>query len=141
MIFDTIKESIENTCDCTTCDLSCATSNCAMAFAKDYREKCLAAKAKGIGISTDDIPSLDTKHYEQDEITTGVALMLTLCHDCNSDHTDDCVINVVRSCYEVAGLGEIVEYPGNTVAYLMNLGKTHKELAQEVMLKYQALKK
>lgn len=41
--------------------------------------------------------------------------------DCKEDHVEDCIINVIRNCYEVGLFGEVQPYEGSALQYLMRL--------------------
>ncbi len=40
---------------------------------------------------------------------------------CKEDHVEDCIINVIRNCYEVGLFGDVQTYEGSTLQYLMKV--------------------
>lgn len=44
------------------------------------------------------IPLLDFKVFDELELKTAIAHILRECKDCKEDHTEDCIINIIRNC-------------------------------------------
>ena len=60
---------------------------------------------------------------------TAIAHILKECKECKEDHTEDCIINVIRSCYEVSLIGDTHPYEGSTIQYLMFLKEHYPDQA------------
>ena len=65
------------------------------------------------------IPTMDFKVFDEVELETAIAHILKECKGCKEEHTEDCIINVIRSCYEVGLLGDVQPYEGSALQYLM----------------------
>jgi len=75
------------------------------------------------------IPITDFKLFDETELETAIAHILKECKDCKEDHTDECIINVIRSCYEVGLLGDVQTYEGSALQYLMYLKENYPDKA------------
>jgi len=84
----------------------------------------------------DNIPVSDTKIYDTYSLVVAIADILKQCRSCKEDHFNNCLINVLRSCYEVALFGEPQEYDGNALSYLKNLQNINKDIADKIFIEY-----
>ena len=73
------------------------------------------------------VPTTDFKVFDEVELETAIAHILKECKDCKEDHTEECIINVVRNCYEVGLLGDVQPYEGSALQYLMYLQSNYPE--------------
>ena len=116
---------------CKKCD-QCQGKSCTVGFAKkcvwDYIRK--PQKEVLDGISR--IPVTDFKVYDEVELETAIAHILKECKDCREDHTEDCIINVIRSCYEVGLVGDVHAYEGSALQYLMYMKENYPEQAGKI---------
>ena len=78
------------------------------------------------------IPVTDFKVYDEVELETAIAHILKECKDCREDHTEDCIINVIRSCYEVGLVGDVHAYEGSALQYLMYMKENYPEQAGKI---------
>lgn len=62
------------------------------------------------------------------------------CHSCKNDHNDNCILNIVRSAYEVIAFGEEQEYGGSPLAHLMKLSQLNPEKGAIVLEEYNRIK-
>lgn len=99
----------------------CQKSDCIIGYGKqcirDYKKEPKKEVAEGM----EKIPLTDFKLFDETELETAIAHILKECKDCKEDHTDECIINVIRSCYEVGLLGDVQPYEGSALQYLMYL--------------------
>ena len=84
------------------------------------------------------IPVTDVKIYDKGNILNGVADILKICKSCKENHYDNCIVNVLRSCYEVILFGEEKEYKGSALVYLNGLREDNPEIAEQLFQKYMA---
>ena len=85
------------------------------------------------------IPTTDFKVFENVELETAIAHILKECKDCKEDHTENCIINVIRNFYEVGLLGDIQPYEGSSLQYLMALKADFPERADHIAAIYSSL--
>lgn len=102
----------------------CDKEECLVGYAKKCLTNCLKDKVTYVENGMDQIPVGDTKLYCEEDMATGIANILKICRSCGEMHFANCIINVIRSCYEVALFGEEREYTGSAFAYL---SKLHEE--------------
>lgn len=116
---------------CKRCD-QCQGKACTIGFAKkcvwDYIRKPKKEVADGVS----HIPVTDFKVYDEVELETAIAHILKECKDCKEEHTQDCIINVIRGCYEVGLMGEVHAYEGSALQYLMYLRENFPERAGKI---------
>ena len=75
---------------------------------------------------------MDFKVFEEEELEKAIAHILRECKDCKEDHTENCIINVVRNCYEVGLLGDVHPYEGSALQYLMFLKANFPDKAAQI---------
>ena len=78
------------------------------------------------------IPTMDFKVFDEVELETAIAHILKECKDCKEDHTEDCIINVIRSCYEVGLLGDVQPYEGSALQYLMYIKENFPDKSLQI---------
>ncbi|MBU5456010.1 hypothetical protein [Caproiciproducens sp. MSJ-32] len=49
---------------------------------------------------------------------------------------NNCIVNILRSCYEVILLGEEKDYKGSALLYINDLKETNPEIADELFKRY-----
>lgn len=64
---------------------------------------------------------MDCKAFDETKLEIAIAYILKECKDCREDHVEDCIINIIRNCYEVGLLGDVQPYEGSALQYLMRL--------------------
>ena len=99
----------------------CSESNCIIGYAKQCISNFKQHPQKDVPDGTDQIPLTDFKIFDEEELETAIAHILRECKDCKQDHTDNCIINVIRNCYEVGLFGDIQPYEGSTRQYLIHI--------------------
>lgn len=94
------------------------------------------APKKEVPNGTERIPTMDFKVFEETGMEIAIAHILKECKDCKENHVENCIINVIRNCYEVGLFGEIQPYEGSTLQYVMNLKSKFPERSQEIAEEY-----
>jgi len=77
--------------------------------------------------------SFHTKLYDEEDPINAIAFILNECKNCQPYHDDQCVINIIRSCMEIALLGYYLEYKGSTFIYFADLNDKNKEIAKKYL--------
>ncbi|MDE5717211.1 MAG: hypothetical protein K2I53_06285 [Lachnospiraceae bacterium] len=116
-----VATDLENCCRKENACGQCQKTNCVIGYGKqcigDYKRE----PKKEVPQGMEHIPTMDFKVFDEVELETAIAHILKECKDCKEEHTDDCIINVIRSCYEVGLLGDVQKYEGSALQYLMYL--------------------
>lgn len=99
----------------------CRGNACIIGFAKQCIANYKKNPKKEVPGGTSNIPVTDFRIFNEIELETAIAHILKECKDCKQDHTEDCIINVIRNCYEVSLLGDLHPYEGSALQYLMYL--------------------
>lgn len=47
------------------------------------------------------IPVTDVRIYDKGNIANGIVDILKTCKNCKENHFENCIVNILRSCYEV----------------------------------------
>lgn len=124
-----VREDLENCCLQNTFCEQCNGEACTIGFAKQCISNYMNEPKKEVPGGTDNIPVTDFKVFDETELETAIAHILKECKDCKEEHTEDCIINVVRNCYEVGLFGNMHEYEGSALQYLMYLKSQFPEKA------------
>ncbi len=134
-----IERDLENCCRGEGLCGQCQGKLCTIGFAKqciqDYKE----TPKKEVSGGSSHIPATDFKVFDEEELETAIAHILKECKDCKEDHTEDCIINVIRNCFEVGLLGDIHSYEGSSLEYLMYLKAHFPEKAGHIADIYASL--
>lgn len=128
---------------CLTEDVcgTCLGKNGLIGYAKYCVSMCRQKEISYAEDGMENIPTTDVRGgYDEYDVLHAIAHILAQCHSCKNDHYDNCVINVVRSCYEVIEFGEEQGYDGSPVAYIMKLGQKYPEKAEIIMQEYNRVK-
>ena len=72
------------------------------------------------------------------ELERAIAHILKECKDCKQDHTENCIINVIRNCYEVGLFGDIHPFEGSVFQYLMYLNSQFPEKSAQIAQLYKS---
>lgn len=116
---------------------SCNEEHCLTGYAKLCVSKCYKGGISYVAEGFNNIPYNDLKGgYDEEYLLKGIAHLLHQCRSCNENHYADCLLNVVRSCYEIILFGESQPYNGSAFAYLMKLQDKHPERAALVLEEY-----
>lgn len=109
---------------CDKCDQNarnCNKATCLAGFARRAVSFAANKKSPVIPGASGHIPLADFKPYYTDDVMPAVTETCLRCKECRENHTDDCIIALVRHCLELALLGEQLPYPGSLFQYLVRL--------------------
>lgn len=116
-----VSEDLNNCCKSEAACIQCQKRACVIGYAKECIRDYQREPKKMVPDGTKNIPVLDYKTFSEPELEIAIAHILRECRNCREDHVEDCIINVIRNCYEVGLLGEMQPYEGSTLQYLMRL--------------------
>ncbi|MCI9083378.1 MAG: hypothetical protein HFI70_14075 [Lachnospiraceae bacterium] len=127
-----IGDDLEKCCRGEEGCAACQGSACNIGFAKQCVRDYIREPKKEVSGGASRIPTTDFKLFDEVDLEVGIAHILKECKDCKGDHTEDCIINVIRNCYEVSLLGDIHPYEGSTLQYLMYLKDNFSKKAEDI---------
>lgn len=133
-----IEKSVKEICDecCHRGTEQCNYRRCNIGFvnyvAKNIKNNSTYSITDGESL----IPKSDVKYYEEKVIAHGIANVCRLCKNCNENHSENCVISLIRRSLEYTQLRDRIVYPGNVIMYLMNVSKQKPELAELIKEEY-----
>ncbi len=132
-----IENDLENCCLTEGVCGPCWHERCVIGYAKQCLADFKSNRKTEVENGMERIPAIDVKVFEDAELETAIAHMLKECKNCRDHHTDDCIINVLRSCFEVGLFGDIkAPYEGTTLQYLMRLKTAFPENAARISEQY-----
>ncbi|MBD5509284.1 MAG: hypothetical protein HDR05_14935 [Lachnospiraceae bacterium] len=134
-----IGNDLENCCRGEAQCGQCRHSACNIGFAKQCIANYKKAPQKEVPGGTSGIPTTDFRLFDEAELETAIAHILKECKDCKEDHTENCIINVIRNCYEVSLLGDPHPYEGSSLQYLMYLKENFPDKAAYIADIYASL--
>lgn len=132
-----VLDDLVNCCRSEDACGQCKQGACVIGFARKCVNDYQRAPKKEVPNGTQNVPLTDYKTFDEAELEIAIAHILKECKDCKEDHVDDCIINVVRNCYEVGLLGEMQPYEGSTLQYLMRLQSDFPDKAAQIASAYQ----
>lgn len=119
-----VWNDLQNCCMGESSCEECQGTSCTIGYAKQCIQDFQREPKKEVADGTKKIPTMDFKVFDELELETAIAHILKECKDCKEDHTENCIINVIRNCYEVSLFGDLHPYEGSALQYLMFL-KSH----------------
>ena len=131
---EVILKDLENVCLTEGACGTCEKEQCLVGYAQQSLLNCLKNNVTYVENGMDRLPVNDLKIYREEDLAAGIANILKTCRSGGENHYENCIINVLRSCYEVALFGEEREYEGSAFSYLTKLQseeKTHSGLVLE----------
>ncbi|NSB89733.1 hypothetical protein [Clostridium saccharobutylicum] len=133
-----LENDMKEICDdcCQKGSDNCNYRKCNIGFSKYVVENIKDKAIKSIEDGENLIPKDDLKYYEDKIIARGIANICKLCKECNTNHSENCVIALTRRSLEYTQLKDKIDYPGNILMYLMNVSKQNIELAQSIKNEY-----
>lgn len=129
---DLIAEDLEKCCLTEEVCGSCQDKGCIIGYAKHCIANFKRVPHKEVEGGMKNIPTMDFKVFDEAEMEKGIVHMLKECKNCKEDHTEDCIINVIRSCYEVALFGDHQPYEGTTLQYLAHINRNFPEKSAHI---------
>lgn len=118
---------------------NCNYRKCNIGFAKYVIENVRDKSIKSIDDGENLIPKDDLKYYDEKIVASGIANICKLCKECNTNHTENCVIALTRRSLEYTQLKDKIEYPGNVLMYLMNVSNQKTEFAELIKKEYMSI--
>lgn len=111
----------------------CLQSECLIGYAKKCITACFKEGITYVEEGEKNIPVTDLKLFDNENMIQGIAGILRQCKSCSENHFENCIINVIRSCYEVAVFGETQKYNGSAFRYLNQIHESHPKIASEII--------
>ena len=124
---DLVWGDLMNCCRSENVCGQCQQGNCTIGYAKQCIKDYQKEPKKEVAGGNENVPTTDFKVFDETELETAIAHILKECKDCKEDHTENCIINVIRNCYEVGLLGDVQPYEGSALQYLMYLKNNFPE--------------
>lgn len=112
---------------------SCHKPNCIVGYAINSVTGCLKDNVTYVIGGQDHIPFVDLKMYDEETLIESIANILRMCKSCSQNHYDNCIINVVRNCYEIGLFGETQPYEGSNFRYLASIHNKKPEIAAKMI--------
>lgn len=122
-----ISRDLENCCRSEATCGQCQEEACIIGYARQCVSNYQKEPKKEVPNGTEHIPTMDFKVFDEAELEIAIAHILKECKDCKEEHTQDCIINVIRNCYEVGLLGDVHPYEGSALQYLMYLSSNYPD--------------
>lgn len=126
-----VGESCLSIASCGECKLD----KCLIGYSKICITNSLKDKVTYVMDGQSNIPSSDGKIYDRGHLTDSISDLLKQCKSCDKDHFENCLINVLRNCYEILLFGDIQPYKGSTLLYLNNIKNVNSDIANEILSK------
>lgn len=139
--FDFIKMFYDIRQMCLTEDVcgTCKDMECLVGFARNMIGKAKKMDSDKIPGAHKELPLVDLKgSYDPYTTMEAIAHSLQQCRSCKEAHNPDCLVNLIRSCYEIILLGNERPYTGSTFAYLTKLAEIEPEKAAYISQVYQS---
>ena len=133
-----IWNDLEDCCLQETNCGQCKKESCIIGFAKKCVSDYMKAPKKEVAGGASNIPIMDFKVFDEPELERAIAHILKECKDCKQDHTENCMINVIRNCYEVGLFGDIHPFEGSVFQYLMYLNSQFPEKSARIAQLYKS---
>lgn len=111
----------------------CEKSSCIVGYAQECITRCFKEGVTYVEGGTENIPTTDFKMYHEEEFERGIARILKQCRSCKENHFDNCIISIIRNCYEIGLFGEAQSYEGSNFRYLNQIHQYKPEAAQRII--------
>ena len=130
---------VDKLCECCLSEEVCGecnSSTCLISYGKECLKYCMINKTTGVVDGYKNIPLLDTKLYDKEFAVDGIVDILKTCKSCREDHFENCIINIIRNCYEIILTGQEQEYNGSALLYINSLKEIDSDLSDKVFEKF-----
>lgn len=108
----------------------CMEKECFVGYARDAISQGMKKDTDTLTGGFEEIPHGDAKGgYDPEDTYDAIAHCMLQCKSCKENHYEDCLINIVRSCFEVIAFGDFQKYEGSTFMYLTELQKKYPDAA------------
>ena len=114
----------------------CDRKGCLVGYGTECIKECMINKVTYVMNGFENIPITVTRVYDTNNIMNGVVDILKVCKSCKENHFENCIVNILRSCYEVILLGEEKDYKGSALVYINDLKESDPEIADELFKRY-----
>ena len=133
MDFNKVINDLGNCCLTESVCGNCSKPDCIVGYATNSITKCLKDNVTYVIDGQEGIPFVDFKVYDEETFIKGIAHILKMCKSCSENHFDNCIINVVRNCYEIGLFGEIQSYEGSNFRYLARIHNSKPDIAVRII--------
>lgn len=133
-----VENDLENCCRSEAMCGQCQNEACIIGFAKQCVKEYQKEPKKEVPNGVERIPTMDCKVFEQVDLEIAIAHILKECKDCKEDHVENCIINVIRNCYEVGLFGDVQPYEGSTLQYVMRLKSDFPDRSMQIAEAYRS---
>lgn len=134
--YDKIVSNLGKCCmgeeNCGGCDKP----NCIIGYAQRCLVGCLKEGVTYVENGSDSIPFTDLKVYNEEYFEAGIAHILRQCRSCQENHFDNCIVSVIRNCYEIGLFGETQKYTGSSLSYLKQIEAQFPEIAENIVTEF-----
>lgn len=121
MDFNLVLKDLGKACLTTDYCGECLKEKCLVGYAKNCIMSCVKNNVTYVEDGFDNIPLGDIKDFDKEVLITGIADILHLCASCKENHFNNCIVNIIRSCYELDLFGDVQEYNGSALEYIIKL--------------------
>lgn len=128
-------KNVGNSCLTTDSCGTCKLKTCLIGYSKICIANSLKEKVTYVIDGQANIPLADGKIYDKSYLTDSIADLLKQCKNCDKDHFENCLVNVLRNCYEILLFGDIQPYKGSTLLYLNHIKSLNSNLSTEIFSK------
>lgn len=121
---DEFEELLNDLCHTEDKCGSCLMRRCLIGHSKYVNKACKDLKPPHLAGASESRPLYDLRgNYDEDEVLRVLATTLVYCKACKDNHTDDCVLAVIRNNLEMLELTQEIEYKGNPLTYLVDFSQ------------------
>lgn len=131
--YNNLINNLGNCCLTESICGTCKEGECLIGYGKKCVVNCLKEGVTYIIDGQANIPYIDGKVYDISDLIDATADVLKQCKNCDKNHFDNCLINVLRNCYEILLLGEMQEYKGSNLLYLDDIKSVDEKIAKELL--------
>ncbi|MGN0329675.1 MAG: hypothetical protein ACI4D5_00385 [Kineothrix sp.] len=134
--FDKLVRDLSECClgeeMCSMCDKK----SCIVGYAQNCIVGCARDGVSYIEGGDANIPFTDFKLYQEEDFAKGIAHTLKMCRSCKEEHYGQCIISVIRNCYEIGLFGEAQPYKGSNLRYLNYIHSHHPQIASDIIAEF-----
>lgn len=131
--YDLVLTDLSKSCMSEEVCGTCSHNDCIIGYAKKCITQCFKEENTYVVNGAQQIPLTDFKVFDTEHLEEAIAHILKQCKSCKENHFDNCVINIIRNCYEVGLFGEIQNYEGSAFRYLNQIHNSHPEIANSII--------
>ena len=139
--FNVLISDLWNCCLTENICNKCKKKDCLIGYCKESLKECVMQDVTYVKEGMQNFPSSDLKLYDNHNLIDGISQILKQCRSCKEDHYDNCIINILRSAYEIILFGEPQDYNGSVLVYLDKIKAINLELSSKIFDTYINLKK